>query len=188
MNFGYHDVPEDWDLMFITNLVAVGQQTVSIGVGAQEGEPVVAEGMKRLRFAGTDYQAFVQAVETYPTAYLSTLRGIAKKRIAAKRREKLKQFSFGPIPIDLDDKTEMRLANAHAYLNAKPEAADIKWDLGDCDFMVVPRDVVIGLAIGLGDYMQACFTHSYNLWNTVEDAVDINDPVFASIENGWPTQ
>lgn len=136
-------------------------------------------------YSGEDYEKFQAAIANYPTAYLSITQGKAKARIVEKGKQIVENFKFAGMTIKLDYITEARITSAVVYLDRNPDVAEVNWDRGNCEFVTLTRDQLLALGDAAGAQVQAVFNKRKELADRVEAAEDINDPVFAEIEEEW---
>jgi hypothetical protein len=172
-------VPASWDPNFIiTKLAALGI-TNHFGYDIFEGE-------YRFRVLMDDADSLLSVISTYQTDYLSVVLPKLKTEVSKIRSEKIKNFSFGGLTMELDYITEHRLTSAALGLMRNESVTEVKWDLGGLTFIVIPRADMLALADAAFNYVQGCFSRSKELGELLNAATTVDEATAIDLEAGWP--
>lgn len=161
------------------------------------GSETLPEVGQTFSFLTKDLIAVDNALIAYPAAYLAHCKEQKLEAIASIRKTK---ELVGPNGLVLDDKTSIRLSAAALALVIDQTRTDYRWEISRGNFMTLPRNTVLGLAVASVNHVQACFDTVYTHTTAVQavaldpeapDAyVDMEEKVatLASIDitQGWP--
>lgn len=146
------------------------------------------DGTLEVHYGSHAASAFADLVENYDTAYVSVAAAEKKAVVVAMRKEKVKQFVFNGMPIDLDAVAEARITGAVVYLDRNPTVTEINWDpAGNGNFVTIPRDTMLAMGDAAGDYVQGCFNNSKALVEAIAAATTLTELDAIDIEAGWPS-
>lgn len=134
------------------------------------------------------------ALIEYPEAFLADAKMKYLERMAGIRAQR---ELIGPLGMVLDEKTVNRINGAVVLLNNNPARQYIKFETRRGQFMTIPKANMIGLGVGIGEYIQALFEHvsdQTGLIMSVElpsDDIDGLETALAEIDavdlnTGWP--
>lgn len=167
-----------WDGGFIFEKAAV---TDHFGVTARQ------DGTSTIGYRVEDADAVLTAIKDYPRAYAEERQKPAMlDQIGEIRAAKILAFTFNGAPLPLDLTTEARIGNAVLWLSLVPDRAFVNWDMGNRNFVKIPRDSMVVLGIAAGNHTQACFDRSDELAKQVRAAADIGALAKIDLTAGWP--
>lgn len=177
------NIPSNWDAHHLASLAGL-KEAWAVGPAEEEGEVIFS-------FISSNVLPVEQAIEDFPLANLNKRKAEKLHQIAVKRYEEEQR---GPSGLTLNDKTIARLTAAALSLVIDPDKASVNWKLDAGNFVTLPREHVLGLALSSVNHVQNCFDHEEDLTADVMaitldtmtydaalqalDAIDIN--------NGWP--
>jgi hypothetical protein len=174
-------LPMIYDIDFISNRAGV---TNHFGFEVLT-DPDTGVEEKHFGYLVKDFDAIQEAIDAFPVEYAAILRPLKIKKIISTRKEKIKEFTFAGLTIELDHISESRISGAALFLMRNESVPGINWDIGEGTFIEIPREFFLMLADAAGQYVQHCFNHSRDLVAAAIAAEDIFALEALEIDTGW---
>ncbi len=110
----------------------------------------------------------------------------ALKEIAKDKRWRLEVagVSVGKQLIATDDRSKLLINGAVNLLNEYPSLIEVDFDKGNCDFVTIPRDTMLGIGVAVGLHVQGLFT-KLKAMAVLIDAGEITTPTQVESWEGW---
>lgn len=143
-----------------------------------------------IEFLNNRITSVEDVLDNYDTGYLAWRKFNRLEELANVRRfHELR----GPMGLTLDDKTVLRLTVAVQRLLREPEKTSIRWEVTRGNWMLLPREQIIGLADTAFDKVEDCFERAWHFTELI-NGVTLDDGLAAAIALleqiditvGWP--
>lgn len=133
-----------------------------------------------------DHDAVQSVLNTYPVDYLAVALPRVIDAITEKRKQSILGFTFGGLPVELDQTTQTNLVGAAVGMTRNPSITHLDWHLGYGVFTTLPRDLLLAIADASFAYIQDCFSRQRQLTEAAVLAKDIFELKDIDIHAGWP--
>lgn len=168
-------IPSHVEPLFLKQLAGISQPW---GFG-----PTEDEAWNVARVVPESKDALLDALARYDAELLDREKRARLEDLAAIRRE---NEVVGPNGLTLDDKTVARLTAAAVGLMIDQSRQEVRWEITRGQFVTMPRDTVLGLAVAAVNRVQACFDRVSDLTDAIMAAPDLAALEAINIETGWP--
>lgn len=177
------NIPDYIDTEFLAELASLG---ASWGTLPSEEPNTVA-----LVFITERLDDVEAALAAYPEAYLAKRKADRLEEVAAIRRVK---ETHGPSGLTLDLQTIVRLNAAATGLLVDQSRQSVRWEISRGNFVELPRNTVLGLAVASVNKVQACFDTVYEKTQLIQAVSIVEGDLLAAlaelnaidIDSGWP--
>jgi hypothetical protein len=180
MTIAFNDVPPGYDIDFIArhcDIVITGREQL-------------LNGATRITYRSTDgsgsFDKVSQTIENYAVEYLPVALEQKISQISDMRANKIKEFTFMGMLIELDLEAKTNLVGAVAGLDRNPNVPGLDWSLGGGVFIFLPRQIVYMIADASFLYIEGCFTTARTLGTQCKACQNINELAAVDINSGWP--
>lgn len=127
-------------------------------------------------------------LDQYPTTddLLATGKSHMLAQLSARREQAETAFSYGGVPVKLDEGTTARLAAASAGLARKPSGETVDWQLARDVFQALDLAALEAFGDAAFDHVQACFANARTLAEAINAAADLDALRVIDLDAGWP--
>lgn len=133
-----------------------------------------------------DYDAIQVELDVYETKYLEVALPAKIEECIELRRQKVLDFTFGGLPIELNQETQTNLTGSVLGLERNPQVPGMDWHMGDGVYIFIPRDDLMAIADAAFVHIQQTFSNQKRLLDLMRAAADIHELEAIDLEEGWP--
>jgi len=126
-------------------------------------------------------------LDAYPTGdLLEGAKAHMLGRLSARREQAETAFSYGGVPVKLDEGTTARLAAASAGLARRPSGETVDWQLARGVFQALDLAALEAFGDAAFAHVQACFANARTLAEAINAAADLDALREIDLDAGWP--
>lgn len=142
---------------------------------------------RQLLFYPSSYaEAIQQALADYPDSYLVAQKIVALERLAERRKQASRDFTFAGMSIVLDADTESAIAKATQGLERQEPGSFISFEMRRGVFVRLDLIWLQALGDGAFAHVQACFSNVERITNLVYATTTLQALEAIDINIGWP--
>ena len=169
-------LPKSYDIEYI-----IEQAGVVNHYGFEEREDGI-----HFKYRLDDYDAIQNELDVYPTKYLAIALPKRIDELIELKKQKVLGFTFGGMPIVLDETTLTNISGCVLGLERNP-VDGIDWHLGQGVYIFIPREQMFAIADSAFLHVQGCFSRQKRLMNDLREAKDIFELDDIDLNTDWPT-
>ena len=127
-------------------------------------------------------------LDQYPTSadVLASAKAHMLGQLSARRDQAENAFTYGGVPVKLDEGTTARLAAASAGLARKPSGETVDWQLARGVFQSLDLAALEAFGDAAFDHVQECFANARALVDAINAAADLDALRAIDLDAGWP--